>query len=541
MAGSASRNAKQLHSEEKQMKKTWLTTLALCTVLFVASPSMALDADFSGEFRIQGFSHSNTDLTDPESANDSFYDMRVRIKTELKISDNISFTTRFDALERKWGTDTIDTGEENDNLDFDHAYVTVKTPFGALIAGRLIGSQWGSSGIGDSNNAGTDKIMFYVPIENWIFAAYMQKAGELDTGTNISDSDLDKYAALAQYKGENFKAGLLCQHYDYAQIPSMRDFLTFRKYALPVSAAQTAYTKAASADAYYASLVAIGQPAATAAALSGSNLTGTSRLAAAGALALAQGTAAANGVTGSAPVYSDASVTAIDPFVEGSFGSFSYFAEMVYAFGEATREVTDANSTEDVSLLTYHAQGKYDFGPAALRGGYWFLSGDNDITDRELNALGYIERNQDLNIAFILTGTSEFVNAGLQDSLGGGMGNFAAAQGTTSTTDGITALVGAKMIYAGVTVAPMEKLTIDLLYANAKADAPPGLKMGFTTEWSDDIGDEYDLTITWTPYENLEYKVVAAYLDAGDYWKGDAPTKKIEDNLTLYNALTISF
>jgi hypothetical protein len=223
-----------------------IVAMSLCLALALTVPAMALDADFSGEFRVRGFSHSNpaigeganyglqSDLsTDDDdntkiSAADAFFDTRTRIKSIFKISDNISFTTQFDALERKWGTDTVNSGNDETNIDFQHAYATIKTPVGGLLVGRLIGSQWGPSGMGDSNSGGKDRILLFVPIENWTFVAYAEKYKEVDTGTTTGDDDLDKYTALAKYKGENFEAGFLLTHYNYQNIPAMRDMLAFK-------------------------------------------------------------------------------------------------------------------------------------------------------------------------------------------------------------------------------------------------------------------------------------------------------------------------
>ena len=60
-------------------------------------------------------------------------------------------------------------------------------------------------------------------------------------------------------------------------------------------------------------------------------------------------------------------------------------------------------------------------------------------------------------------------------------------------------------------------------------------------KWDDDHGSEYDFTLTWDIFENLEYKFVAAYLDAGDYWKMGVEDAEVEDTYSLYNSVTLSF
>jgi hypothetical protein len=41
--------------------------------------------------------------------------------------------------------------------------------------------------------------------------------------------------------------------------------------------------------------------------------------------------------------------------------------------------------------------------------------------------------------------------------------------------------------------------------------------------------------------DNLMFKGVVAYLDAGDYWKQGDPDYEIEDNTTFYGRLTVEF
>lgn len=468
-----------------------LTIVALCLALALAVPAMALDADFSGEFRVRGFSHDNINLSDPAGASSAFYDTRTRVKAIFKVSDNISFTTQFDALERVWGTTqnytvsgtTVAKSSYDDNINFEHAYATIKTPVGGLLVGRLIGSQWGPSGLGDSNDVGKDRILLFVPVENWTFVAYTEKASEQDVGTTTSDEDLDKYTVAVKYKGESFEGGFLLTNYKYKDFYAMRDLMALRTAGAPAATASKV-----DADAYIAL-----------------------------------------------------------PYVTADFGPFSAFAEGLFGTGSGDVKATGRNDM-DVDVAAYHVEGKYNFGPGYLRGGYFFQSGDNNTGDDELNAVGYLEQSQDLDIAFILNGTGEYANAGLADSLGG-LGNFSGNAQTTSGRLGTTAMAGAKMIYASVGFSPMETLDLEFLYANAKVDAPPGTDYyiiggggaKYTTSWSDDVGDEYDFKVTWTPMENLEYKFVAAWLNAGDYWKMGNTAAKIDDNLTLFNSLTVSF
>ena len=83
---------------------------------------------------------------------------------------------------------------------------------------------------------------------------------------------------------------------------------------------------------------------------------------------------------------------------------------------------------------------------------------------------------------------------------------------------------------AGRAVKGLEILDV----AKSEAESPmPG--------WDSDQGYEYDLTLNWDIYDNLNFRGVFAYLDAGDYWKQDDPTRDVEDLTTFYGRLILSF
>ena len=68
-----------------------------------------------------------------------------------------------------------------------------------------------------------------------------------------------------------------------------------------------------------------------------------------------------------------------------------------------------------------------------------------------------------------------------------------------------------------------------------------GMGMTQYDKIDDDMGNEYDFTLTWKFLDNLEYKFVAAYLDAGDFWQQGDDSDDIEDLYTFYNSLTLTF
>jgi len=549
------------------MKKFSTMIIAIGLAFFLAAPALALDAgslSFSGEYRARGFSHSAINL-DKDDATSSYYDMRLRVKTVYKVTDNISLTTRFDALDKVWGDDDED-GSDIENIDFDAAYMTIKTPIGGFVVGRYPTTKFGT-GLADSAD-NKDRIIYVLPIENWTFAAMMQKSNEFDMGTDVSDADNHKYSIVSQYKGKNFTAGALLGIYDYKSLPSP---LQVDEYAIALGTAQQ--TQAALVpmiSAQQAAVIASQAAAAGANAALAADPTNALLISNA-AVAEAQAGADLATLTGYEQAYNsavagEAAVQDAGPattelfayvpqaFFKGKFGSFGIEAEIDYATGKG-ENASDGKEDIDVSCLMYLAEATYDAGPFSFRGGYVSISGDEDPYDDELSCFAYAERSADLDKTFLLTGNDgdARVGAGLEQTLGG-YGNVAAGEVTPFLNPAVRA--GIKMFYAGITYSPLENLSLDFVYANANADepattilVPDGLGGGTVMDRStaglgsidDDMGTEYDFTLTWKCLDNLEYKFVAAYLDAGDFWQQGDDSDDVEGLYTFYNSLTLTF
>ena len=80
----------------------------------------------------------------------------------------------------------------------------------------------------------------------------------------------------------------------------------------------------------------------------------------------------------------------------------------------------------------------------------------------------------------------------------------------------------------------MEDLTISALYAWGEAESAPN-------GWSNEFGSEYDLSVTYQIMDNLEYSAIVAYLDAGDFWQQGNTSADLENNLSLFHSLELSF
>jgi len=190
------------------MKKLTTIALALCLAFAMAAPVMAVDADFSGAYRVRGMYTEHWDLRDT-SASNAFMNMRFRLQTVFKASDILSVTVRIDALDGStWGDATATAAS------FDRAYMTIKTDFGKFDIGRQKGGTWGTTFI--DNEADVDRIKLTKTIDDLTLYLVFQKTTEkdglwsTDTPTDdVADYDSDTYYFLAKQKMENLTAGVL--------------------------------------------------------------------------------------------------------------------------------------------------------------------------------------------------------------------------------------------------------------------------------------------------------------------------------------------
>lgn len=436
------------------MKKLTTIALALCLAVALATPVMAVDADFSGSYRVRGVYVSHWDLDDT-SASNAFMNMRFRLQTVFKVSDILSVTTRFDALETTFGDieNTVGALADNsqENIDFDRAYMTINGDFGKFTIGRQASGTFGTSFV-DSGTDG-DRIRYDKIIDNLHFIALFQKVAENDNaegtpwvaGDDEADRDSDTYVIAGIYKAENITAGLLASF--------------------------------------------------------------------------------ANNKTASAGIATDGDTKTygLNPYFVSKYGPLAIQGELYYKWGKTEYDNNDPDL--DIKQLAYNIEASYSFGAASVMAGYAFISGDDDNTkggaDNENSSFGSV--GNDWERLFILT-TDEVP---LLDNGLGGMGNLAAGSD-----------LGAKIIYGGVNVTPIENLTLGLVVGKADADKIPA------TLTKDDYGIEYDFTLNWKIYDNLTYSAVAAFLSAGDLWwnvRGATEPTTFDDTYALFHQLQLTF
>jgi hypothetical protein len=198
------------------MKKLSIIALAVAAVMLFAIPAMALDTEFSGHYRTRGMYEDNTDLNDTGGNSDAWMDMRFRLQTVFKVSDNLMVTTRFDALDNKlWGaTDSGNstTGDlQNDNIDWDRAWLTATFDMFTLDVGRMGVGNFGTAFL--SSGTEGDQIQVSMEFEPFSLAVGFEKVTEMDDGwintaTNGADMDVDSYFVDVTYNAEGMEAGI---------------------------------------------------------------------------------------------------------------------------------------------------------------------------------------------------------------------------------------------------------------------------------------------------------------------------------------------
>lgn len=417
------------------MKKLLVIGIALFLAVMIAVPAMALDTKFSGAYRVRGFHNTNQQLNDND-ASDSWMDMRFRLRTDFIVSDNLTVSTRFDALDNKRYGDADLGGRDRDNIDFDRAWMTIKSDYGTFMAGRMQGGTWGT----EFNNTDTerDRVRWHDSFGDLTLYAIYEKNSEGDEGPDVSDQDFDIYYLGAAYKMENISAGLL-----YGYVNDKRGIVYSDKYHLFI------------------------------------------------------------------------------PYVMGQFGPFGFQGEMRFnGFGERDN---DFAKDQDIEQLALNLEGTYSMDMFQFELGYVYVRGESQKDNKRKAYAGGI--GDDWQKVWILTNSED---DGIAENLGG-LGNL-------SQTGGLLNPYGAQIYYGGVTIMPMEKLDVKFLIAYAEADKT---ESGIDKEF----GWEYDLFVNYKIFDNLQYSFIAAYLDAGDFWRdaGSIPKKDLENNFHLFHQLTLSF
>jgi len=203
------------------MKKFCVALLTAAMVAGSALCASAMDVKFSGSYYVQGMYADNWKLGDEDAGttNSADYGQRLRMQTDFKVAEGLTFTTRFDALEGIWGSsfgtygdrtyDRSNNGADENNISFDRAYVTFAVPFGQFKVGRASSTNWGT--LFGNNDFDSDQIMYIGNFGNVEVGALVEKLAESYDPTavnNVDDGDGDNYHVWGRYKWNTGIAGL---------------------------------------------------------------------------------------------------------------------------------------------------------------------------------------------------------------------------------------------------------------------------------------------------------------------------------------------
>jgi hypothetical protein len=477
--------------KEEKMKKVLYIFTVLCFMAAFSAPASAVDIKVSGQYYAQGVYEDNHSLRDEAGRNlltgtgrassTAFVGQRLRLQPEFKIAEGLTLTTRFDALEKKWGD--VSWGQQDGVYTYDNTNRAVDRPAainGSLINGTAIRTQenieWEQAYV-DFNTAigrflvgyfntiyyGTDflnstwsrpGVAYMYPMGPWTFGARWEHVAEGGSygmggaGARLvyAEADYDVYSAMADYRWKTGSAGMQVQYYH----DSFND-----------------YDRAAEAFIRR--------------------------------------------------------IYTFNPYVKATFGSL--YAEAEGWLGRGKWQDFNNPATQDVDLKAWalYANAKYTMGPFYIGALFSYESGDdpNTADKQEGNVMQtlWLGKNYD---AFLLM----FNNA-----INAWTGNWVGYNGASINTFEDNCLLG--KIYAGWNVTP--KLRLEAGYGMAKADQTPA---GFV---DDDYGSEFDISASYKIYDNLTYMVGFGYWWVGDYFKGTSSANVIDDNYLLTHRLTLNF
>jgi len=219
------------------MKRFWVALLAVAMVAGFALSASAADVKFSGTYYVRGLHADNWGLSNDEASR-SLYGQRLRLSTEFKIAEGLTLNTRFDALERRWGTSkelitNYGYGNDDENISFDRVLLSFAVPFGRFDVGRsMTNTSWGT--IFGDNDTDTDMIRYVGNFGPWEVAAFTEKVKDgsyvaAGTGTawigapGETDGDSDNYGVYGKYKWNGGVAGLQVMYSNDASLAGAKD------------------------------------------------------------------------------------------------------------------------------------------------------------------------------------------------------------------------------------------------------------------------------------------------------------------------------
>ncbi len=479
------------------MRKILLVLFVFGLVLALGAPASAVDIKVSGSYYATGMFISDPSLraedyrapgyhvmpTDGKAASSaSFVGQRLRLQPEFKIAEGLTLTTRFDALEKKWGDTSWNRihGYDNtnrpvdqqnatnwdtyaingssirtqENLEWERAYVDFNTAIGRFMVGYFDCICYGTLFLNTHVSRAGVKYMY--PMGPWTFGAQWEKPHEggsygIAGGSRLlyADKDLDVYSIMVDYRWKTGVAGVQFQYY--------KD--TYNDY-------------------------------------SNGDATGAYR----------------------------SNLYTINPYFQAAIGNLGLEGEFWYGFGDWKDYNT--GSADDVELDAYAA----------------YLNAKFGIGNFYIGLLGAIESgdqnpSDDKQKGSVLGGTTFVMGQAwdpflymFNDLVNTYTGNWYGYNTSSIGTFEDNCMLF--KLYGGWNVTP--KLNVEVAYGMAWADdTPSGV--------DDSYGSEFDIFATYKIYNNLSYMVGFGYWWVGDYFKGTVSGADLEDSYLLMHKLTLAF
>ncbi len=322
------------------MKKLLVVLLSLGLIAAFGMTASAASVNFSGSYYVVGVYDNNQQLANTDRTfSRAFYYQRIRIQPVFQIAEGLSFTTRFDAMEKQWGqtdwrggVDDKDSSRRQqqsfgnpkiqESFEWERGYMTFMSKIGQFDIGYQSSGKWGTD-FGDDEQS-RPRIKLTSKIGNFVIIAITEKLFDDDTTGQAGyagkvDADNNKYmlAGIYNFKGGN--AGLL---YVYNNSASNRPAANFK-------------TKAHT----------------------------------------------------------------LAPYVKATFGPVYLESEVIYTFGKAREFDTGAGPDVDLESLGAYIKARMNIGPAYFGGSILYSSGD-DGSDPTKSKTG--PASQDLDVGLIL-------------------------------------------------------------------------------------------------------------------------------------------
>jgi hypothetical protein len=217
------------------MKKLLVILLSLGLLVAFGATASAADVKFGGSYYIVGVYDNNQTLRDKDATNSrAFFYQRIRIEPVFQIAEGLTFTTRFDAMEKQWGQTDWRTGfddkassrrEQADNfnpkiqesIEFERGYVGFATAIGVVQAGYMSSGKWGTD-FGDDEQS-RPRARIDTKMGPMQFGVVYEKEFEADTSSKPGyagkvDADNDTLSLYGLYNFPGGSAGVLYKYFD---------------------------------------------------------------------------------------------------------------------------------------------------------------------------------------------------------------------------------------------------------------------------------------------------------------------------------------